>query len=130
VKSLDDEIVDVFQVASLLLAVAAAYLAGIWPIVNDLLHSTKPSVRADREAVAARQRIYAWSTGALAVVDLLIFLILAPLAVDVVKAWHWHGHFHAVRACVLLAEALLAASGAAAAYWCVKLQRRSKLFAE
>ena len=38
VKVLDAQIVDAFSVVSLLIAITAAYLAGIWPIVNDLLH--------------------------------------------------------------------------------------------
>jgi hypothetical protein len=126
VKVLDAQIVEAFSVVSLLIAIAAAYLAGIWPIVNDLLHGKDPDVEIDADGMARRCGAYALSASALAVVNLLVMALLFPLLADVVASFSTSGPFHTVRAALVLVELLLLSGCATSGVLAFRLHRRKE----
>jgi len=126
VKVLDAQIVDAFSVVSLLIAIAAAYLAGIWPIVNDLLHGKDPDVAIDADGMAGRCGAYALSAAALAVVNLLVMALLLPLFAEVVTSFSSSGPFHTVRAALVLVELLLLSGCATSGVLAFRLHKRKE----
>lgn len=126
VKVLDAQIVDAFSVVSLLIAIAAAYLAGIWPIVNDLLHGKDPDVAIDADGMAGRCGAYALSAAALAVVNLLVMALLLPLFTEVVTSFSSSGPFHTVRAALVLVELLLLSGCATSGVLAFRLHKRKE----
>jgi len=126
VKALDAQIVDAFSVVSLLIAIAAAYLAGIWPIVNDLLHGKDPDVAIDADRMAGRCGAYAFSAAALAVVNLLVMALLLPLFGEVVTSFSSSGPFHTVRAALVLVELLLLSGCATSGVLALRLHKRKE----
>jgi len=126
VKVLDAQIVDAFSVVSLLIAIAAAYLAGIWPIVNDLLHGQDPDVAIDADRMARRCGAYVLSASALAVVNLLVMALLLPLLAQVITSFSSSGPFHTVRASLVLVELLLLSGCATSGVLAFRLYKRKK----
>lgn len=106
---LDKQITDTFSVVSLLLAVAAAYLAAIWPIVNDLLGDPKVSDNYETEALSRKRTSYAAATAVLTIFEVSVAGILAPLAFKIIERWEGDGPFNPLRAGLLLAEVALLA---------------------
>lgn len=123
---LDEQIVDAFSVVSLLIAISAAYLAGIWPIVNGLLHEPKAAVQADRDKQSSRCATYAAATVALAVINGAIGVLLVPLSICVIEDFSIHGPFHTVRAGLILAEGLVASGALVAGTLANRLYGRRK----
>ena len=126
VKMLDAQIVDAFSVVSLLIAIAAAYLAGVWPIVNDLLHGKDPDVAIDADGMAGRCGAYALSAAALAVVNLLVMALLVPLFAEVVTSFSSSEPFHTVRAALVLVELLLLSGCATSGVLAFRLHKRKE----
>lgn len=121
---LDKQITDAFSVVSLLLAVAAAYLAAIWPIINDLLGEPRVSDNYEAEALGRKRTSYSVATGVLTIFQASVAVILAPLVFRVFEHWDRDGPFNPLRAGLLLAELALLAGVLVAGTLAVRLWRR------
>ena len=102
---LNKQITDTFSVVSLLLAVAAAYLAAIWPIVNELLGDPEAKTEFKKAELRRKRTSYIKALVVLTVFEVLITLLLVPLVIEVVG--DWGDHFEPVRAGLLLAMSAL-----------------------
>ena len=123
---LDDRITDAFSVLSLLIAVVAAYLAAVWPIVADLLNSATPDVDDDSEALANRCDAYNWVAWGLTIAAVLVAAIMLPLVVDVFGAIDPGDGFSTLRASVLLFFLFMLGAVASAFVLGFRLRRRAK----
>ncbi|MGW4866307.1 hypothetical protein [Streptomyces chartreusis] len=106
-SDLNDEIVDVFSLAGLLLVFVFAYFSGVWPQAESEMAKRKVSdnfVLGERRDQLKR---YFWLMVALNVVILLIAAILAPLFFDVLSRIRTDAPFDAVRAGLILVVAFL-----------------------
>ncbi len=89
-EGLNAEIAQVVSVVGLLVALAAAYFAAIWPVIHQLRNSAdRPGERAEREVLARQCDAYARSCFVLAGFSLVVGLLLLPSCVDVVRQWEW-----------------------------------------
>lgn len=119
--TLDKQITDAFSVVSLLLAVAAAYLAAIWPIINELLGDPQVSDNYETATLRRKRVSYAVTTAVLTVFEIAVAGILLPLALKVFQDWDGAGPFNPLRAGLLLAETALLAGVVVAGTLAVKL---------
>lgn len=121
---LNEQIVATFTVASLLIAVSAAYLAAIWPIINDLLGEDPPGQDDDQTYRLNRRRAtYAATCFALALFDALILFALFPLARQVVAGMDIGTEIDPVRASMFAAYLTLVMGTAVTAILGWKLSR-------
>lgn len=124
--NLDDQIQDVFSVVSLLLAVAAAYFAAIWPIIHDLLQADETRMdEFERGQLAGRCRAYAWASIVLAAVSVCIVGTMSTLAWDTVQQWSPDADFHPIRAALAMALVLLVVTAIAGVKLFYKLRSRA-----
>jgi hypothetical protein len=119
---LNGQIAQAFSVISLPLAVAAAYLAAIWPLINELMEDD-PVGSSDYEKRLRRRKRTSFSAAAavLTVFELSIALVLVPLAVEVFARWDWDGDLDPVRAGLLLSVVAMGAGAMVAAVLAVCL---------
>jgi uncharacterized membrane protein len=100
--SLDNRIVGTFSVVSLLIAVIAGYLAGIWPVIAQLLNKRRPNADDDAEEEARRCDAYKWGCRALTTASAAVALVMLPLVVDIFSAFHVGASVSPLRASVVL----------------------------
>ncbi|NHC23619.1 hypothetical protein G6553_10615 [Nocardioides sp. IC4_145] len=125
VDGLDDHITDAFSVVSLLIAIVAAYLAAIWPVVTELLNRPRPDVAADRRQLAQRCSAYRWIAWGLTLAGGAVAAIMLPLVADVVNAIDTSEAFSTLRASVLVFFILLVGAVVTAGVIASRLGKRA-----
>jgi hypothetical protein len=124
-QTLDEQIVAVGSLVSLLLVFVFAFFSALLPRFEELRARDVPVVEVDRarfRAELSSSRALAW--GILAVV-VLVFLVLTPLSWRVVNAALW-SPFRTLRVTLLVVDLLLVATGAGVVAEIVLLTRKRR----
>ena len=112
-SDLDSQIVAASSLVSVLLVFVFAYFSAMLPTIEDLRARARPTADDDRRALRRRLGAYqAIVAGVIALVG-LVFLLLLPLSVEVLKGQPWTGPFNTLRFGLLLVDVLLMATAAA-----------------
>jgi len=123
-KLLDNRIVDASSLVALLLVFVFAYFAALLPQFENMRAQARPNADDDRQQLEQRLRTYQFIGVGLAAVVVLVFLLLLPLSVDVIRAHPWAGPFDTVRFGLLLAELLVVATAVGLLIEIILLGRR------
>jgi len=122
---LDERITDTFSVLGLVIAVVAGYLAGVWPVISQILNQPRPSANDDAEELAVRCTSYERICWVLTSATILVLLVLTPIVIDVLRTFDWSASVSPVRASVLLFALLMIGSVVCAVLLGVRLRGRA-----
>jgi hypothetical protein len=109
-RSLDEQIVDVGGLISLLLVFVFAYFSALLPLFEDLRHRTKPAAEDDQQALMRQLSSYRALGYALLGVVVLVLVLLGPLSWHALNAQLWRP-FRTLRVGLLVVDVLLLATG-------------------
>lgn len=125
--SLDEQIVAAANLLAVLLVFVFAYFSALLPQIEELRSRQRPDVKLDRTQLSTRLRTYQLITVGLAVLVLAIFLLLVPLARQVIDAG-FLTPFDTLRAALLLVQMLLVVTVIVlASEWILLRKRRGQL---
>lgn len=123
--TLDQQIVDVGGLVSLLLVFVFAYFSALLPTFEDLRHRARPNVAEDRETLRRQLAAYRALGGGLLVVVIAVLALLTPLSWRALNADLWNP-FQTLRLGLLLVDALIVATGAGLVVEVVLVTKRRK----
>lgn len=121
---LDGQIVAASSLVSVLLVFVFAYFSAVLPTIEELRARPRPAADDDRATLRRRLRTYQAIVAAVIGLVGLVFLLLLPLSVEVLKGQPWNGPFNTLRFGLLLVALLLIATAAALVLEFVLMGRR------
>ncbi|MDB5063634.1 MAG: hypothetical protein JWM18_68 [Chloroflexi bacterium] len=123
---LDRQIADVFALLGVLLVFVIAYLSAMFPLVEDAIRQSRPTVEADRLRLSRRLRTYRNLIGGLALTIVLIAVLLLPLSGQAVSgwAWPWQRGYRTTRAGLVVVDLFLLLLLAVSGWQVTRLHRR------
>jgi len=124
VSDLDAQIVAASSLVSVLLVFVFAYFSAVLPTIEELRARERPIAEDDRKALRRRLGTYRMVVAAVIGLVGLVFLLLLPLSVEVLRSQPWNGPFNTLRVGLVLVEVLLVATAAALALEFVLMGRR------
>jgi predicted outer membrane lipoprotein len=124
VTAAEREISDAAALLGLLLAFAFGYLAALVPTTVELLHRARPSVTADREALASRLSAYRWLHAGLVTFAVLLCAALWPVTTEVIGRFSVGAGYATTDAALLLFDLMLLSLAAVNATLALRLGRR------
>jgi hypothetical protein len=124
VSDLDAQIVAVSSLVSVLLVFVFAYFSAVLPTIEELRARSRPTADDDRAALRRRLGTYRMIVAAVIALVTLVFLLLLPLSIEVLRGQPWIGPFNTLRVGLLLVDVLLLATAAALVLEFVLMGRR------
>jgi hypothetical protein len=112
-NDLDGQIVAASSLVSVLLVFVFAYFSAVLPTIEELRARARPTADDDRAALRRRLSTYRLIVAAVIALVGLVFLLLLPLSVEVLRDQPWNGAFNTLRVGLLLVDLLLLATAAA-----------------
>jgi hypothetical protein len=125
-RTLDQQITDVFSLLGLLLVFVIGYYSALLPQADQLLATTRPDARDDRLRLAARLSSYRTLATGLIVLIALVVALLWPLTRRVISAWTFDEPFPTMRAGLLLVDLILLVMAVAAIRLVLRLWSRGR----